>query len=412
MIAYLNMLVPGTFFLSLVRKLRYYGFSKEELDDCRGDILKHNASSLILLSLASAVLVVLLSLYPHENNTFRYFYYVAAALEFLVFLYVGLLAKINKCTPLKINFCFWVFIITLAVFSAFVYAFGQSIYAVRFLIFFLTFQIIYVFSTQVMLLMDLALIVAFLFINSYSEDLTGFHIITKGAFDVLNILFASIIATMFNWYISHVLIKDMLTSRSLVKERNLFLEDSIHDQLTGLNNRRSFDQSINFYTSVCRHVHQTVCVVMMDVDYFKFYNDFYGHPKGDIVLQSIGEVLKKIGKEENLYTARVGGEEFIIIWTENRIAEAERVVLKIRQMIIALNIPHEKSLVASYITASFGLYVMRGGSEDSSQELYDSADTALYEAKGAGRDCIMLLDSNDKSLRPVELRAPEEIVRR
>jgi diguanylate cyclase (GGDEF)-like protein len=150
---------------------------------------------------------------------------------------------------------------------------------------------------------------------------------------------------------------------------------------------------------------------MMDVDFFKNYNDFYGHPKGDIVLQSIGKVLKELAEEDRVYVARVGGEEFIVLWTENRMIEAERFVLKLRQKIIDLQIPHEKSHAAPYVTASFGLYFMRGGSLDSADELYNFVDIALYKAKESGRNCIMLLDSATRACSPVQLRPHDDLIR-
>jgi diguanylate cyclase (GGDEF)-like protein len=104
----------------------------------------------------------------------------------------------------------------------------------------------------------------------------------------------------------------------------------------------------------------------------------------------------------------VGGEEFIVLWTENRIAEAERVAIKLLNMIIALQIPHTRSSVAPYITASLGLYVLRGGVTDSPEDLYREADYALYKAKEWGRNCIILRDSADMSMRKVELVSQEE----
>ncbi|MDR2740781.1 MAG: GGDEF domain-containing protein, partial [Treponema sp.] len=118
---------------------------------------------------------------------------------------------------------------------------------------------------------------------------------------------------------------------------------------------------------------------------------------------SIGQVLQSLITEERIFAARVGGEEFIVLWTENRISEAERVALKLRQKIIDLRIPHEKSAVAPYVTASLGMYILRGGSADSIDDLYNNADAALYEAKSRGRNCIMLRDSADKTIRQVGL---------
>jgi diguanylate cyclase (GGDEF)-like protein len=246
------------------------------------------------------------------------------------------------------------------------------------------------------------LILAFLIWGSLNESLVIFW-----RLDMVNITCAFGIAVTFTWIANHRVLGEMIGKRLLEEERNRFHEDSIRDQLTGLGNRRNFEQSVDFYTSVCRQVHQTVCVIMMDVDFFKMYNDFYGHPEGDEVLKALGRVLRNLAETERAFTARVGGEEFIVLWTENRLIEAMRVARKLRQDIIDLHIPHEMSSAAPYVTVSIGLYVMRGGSQDSSEELYKNADTALYRAKALGRDRIVLHDSADGSFREVERLPPE-----
>ncbi|MDR0409542.1 MAG: diguanylate cyclase [Spirochaetaceae bacterium] len=318
--------------------------------------------------------------------------------------------KKKKFSNAALNASYLIFVSSLLIFCMFVYAIDRSPFIVRFLLVFLNFQIIFVINIFAIATVNVLIALIFFLVNKYSM-LIGIDMPDNGIFDVYNIALSSLICITLNWYSSHVIVRGMITSNSLKKERNRFLSDSIHDQLTGLNNRRSFEQSVNFYTSVCRHVHQTVCVIMMDVDFFKNYNDFYGHLKGDAVLQAIGRILKDLAEEDKVYVARVGGEEFIVLWTENRMLEAERVALKLRQKIIDLQIPHAKSSVAPYVTASFGLYFMRGGSTDSAEELYDCADIALYKAKEAGRNRIMLFDSAGRSCRPVELRSPDDLIR-
>jgi diguanylate cyclase (GGDEF)-like protein len=224
---------------------------------------------------------------------------------------------------------------------------------------------------------------------------------------VANVIVMAVTGMVFTWYMSYVAVKGMITAQRLEAERNRFREESNKDALTGLYNRRNFMESVNFYLSVCRHVRQTICVIMLDVDYFKKYNDFYGHPKGDFVLEAIGKVLKRIMQEEGLYAARVGGEEFIIMGTENRLAESERIARRIWQMIIDLKIPHEQSEAFPWVTASLGIYIMRGGSMDTATELYSRVDAALYEAKRLGRNCIVLRDSAATGMRPVPLLPPE-----
>ncbi|MDR0382765.1 MAG: GGDEF domain-containing protein, partial [Spirochaetaceae bacterium] len=325
------------------------------------------------------------------------FYYAACAAEIAAFFFSLYMYKKSSLSAIsfKIGFTFFVFFLTL--FCVYLYTASRSPFAVRFLLMLLSFQTIFVLDTVALIIINAAVISVFFVIRVYYGKISGTYVAANSVFDILNTVFSSLICVTFNWYISRSIIRGII-------ERN-------HDQLTGLNNRRSFEQSVNFYTSVCRHVHQTVCVIMMDVDFFKNYNDLYGHTRGDNVLQMIGKTLKELSDEYRLYAARVGGEEFIIMWTENRLLEAERMALKIRKKIIDLQIPHEKSAIAPYITASFGMYFMRGGSTDSMRELYNYADIALYRAKEAGRNCIAILDSAGHTCRLVELRPPDELVR-
>jgi diguanylate cyclase (GGDEF)-like protein len=357
--------------------------------------------------------MLIFSFYPKPYDNNRIFYYTLSAVEMALFFVSFYTLKKNKLSnnSAAFNTGYIIFILSLVIFCVFIYAIDISPFVVRFLLVLLNFQIIFVIDIIAVIIVNMLIVIIFFLVEKYSFMFTGIYMPGNGIFDVYNIALSSIICITINWYSSCVIVKGIITSNSLKKERNRFLNDSIHDQLTGLNNRRSFEQSVDFYTSVCRHVHQTVCVVMMDVDFFKNYNDFYGHQKGDIVLQSLGKVLKELAEEDRVYVARVGGEEFIVLWTENRMIEAERVVLKLRQKIIDLQIPHKESSAAPYVTASFGLYFMRGGSLDSAEELYNFADLALYKAKEAGRNCIMLLDSATHIYSPVQLRSHEDLVR-
>ncbi|MDR2759102.1 MAG: GGDEF domain-containing protein [Spirochaetaceae bacterium] len=273
--------------------------------------------------------------------------------------------------------------------------------AVNFFIFFICSQIIFVINPLWNFLINFITILIF---SSLAIEVKSFSVWIA---DLINITIAGMIGAAFSWYMSYVSIREMLAAQRLESERNRFREESIRDELTGIGNRRDFMDTVNFYIAVCQHIHQTIIIIMLDVDYFKRYNDFYGHPRGDLVLRAIGKVLRKIMEEERLYAARVGGEEFIIMGTENRLAEAERIALKIRQEVIDLKIPHEKSPVAPHVTVSQGVYFMRGGSEDTMEDLYSQADLALYDAKVRGRNTIVFFDSAEKTMRPVELRPPD-----
>jgi diguanylate cyclase (GGDEF)-like protein len=354
--------------------------------------------------------MLLLSFYPSGGPGYsKTVYYIFAATQALIFFYSWILRSRYMFTTVRCVLGILMYSASLLLFSIYGCFIDQGIYVVRFLMFFLCFEFVFVFDALFNFLFNIAIIVLFLAALVVFQITPSVTLLQYQYFDIINIFAGSLITMMLNWYITYVFLHGKITARSLQDERNLYRDESIHDQLTGLNNRRSFEQSVEFFTSVCQNVHQTVCVMMMDVDFFKQYNDFYGHQKGDEVLKAIGSALHRLAEENRVYAARVGGEEFIVLWAENRILEAQRVALKLRKMIIDLRIPHGMSSVAPCVTASFGLYIMRGGSEDSAVELYKASDEALYKAKADGRNCIVIHDSADKSFRRLDIDHPDEL---
>jgi diguanylate cyclase (GGDEF)-like protein len=330
-------------------------------------------------------------------------YFAAAAAQLGICLYTYLKKAGEKGSVKIVVLCFLFGFVTLLVFNIYVWTVGKvNPMTIQLAMLFVSLQVIFVIPRLLSVGINMIIIVCYIAFSRY------IHSFPESLYPTINIILACVISVTANRLLTKRLIDEILISHIYEKEREKFFRESIQDSLTELSNRRHFNQSVDFYLSVCRRVHQTVCVIMMDIDYFKMYNDYYGHQKGDMVLKSIGKVLKRITLEEQVFAVRVGGEEFIILWTENRISEAERVVRKLRRYILEMNIPHEKSLAAPYVTASYGLYVMRGGSQDSADEMYNNADMALYKAKQDGRDCIVVHDSQDNSYRSLDLTVPEE----
>jgi diguanylate cyclase (GGDEF)-like protein len=394
-----------------INKWRYFGFSKEEYVQCRKYIFVHNLRSVCISSFVAALMAIILSFYPGNGQNKGVVFYLPALLFIIVFFAALFLRNRNELTKILVGFVIGSFVIAITSFSIMVLLYSESAYAIRFLLYFFIFEALIVLGPLFSIVTNGCIVLAAYIACQFVPPSTFNNVFPNWIFNFYNVAITAVFSTALNWFTSYVNVKNWILTLSLTTERNKYREESVRDTLTGLNNRRSFDQSVDFYISVCSHVHQTVCVVMMDVDYFKLYNDFYGHPKGDIVLQSLGNVLKKLVDEEHVYSARVGGEEFIVLWTENRTIECERIALKLRQLIIDLKMPHEKSKAAPYITASFGMYIMRGGTQSNAEELYRMADTALYKAKEWGRNRIVLYDSQDGNFREVSLRNYREIRR-
>lgn len=160
------------------------------------------------------------------------------------------------------------------------------------------------------------------------------------------------------------------------------------DALTGLANRRYFDERLKAEWDRANRESQSIALLMIDVDHFKAFNDFYGHPAGDVCLAKVAGVLRHAARRPGDLSARYGGEEFVVLLPGTDVAGAREVAERILVEIAELAIPHEASSVGDYVSASIGLAVLAAGSGDG-QALIDAADAALYDAKHAGRHCIV-----------------------
>lgn len=157
------------------------------------------------------------------------------------------------------------------------------------------------------------------------------------------------------------------------------------DPLTQLLNRRGFVERLEIDLASNRRKKEELSIMLIDIDYFKLYNDSYGHPQGDLCLQQFSQVLTNCMQRPADSVARYGGEEFLIILPATPIDGA---LFKAEQIIQALSdasILHEHSSVANYITASIGISSTKFGAHDYTA-LIEQADSALYQAKHQGRN--------------------------
>jgi diguanylate cyclase (GGDEF)-like protein len=174
---------------------------------------------------------------------------------------------------------------------------------------------------------------------------------------------------------------------------------AVLDSLTQLANRRRFDEYLNhqwqqlFREKIANKgkTETIISLILCDVDYFKLYNDNYGHLEGDICLQQVALVIRNTIKRSGDLAARYGGEEFAAILphtnTEGAIHIAKKMQLKLQQ----LKIPHGFSPVSNYVTLSIGIASQIPSQSTKSSQLIALADAALYRAKAKGRNCIVCI---------------------
>ena len=177
--------------------------------------------------------------------------------------------------------------------------------------------------------------------------------------------------------------------RDIEDKTKIFEELSITDELTGLTNRRYFNEMLA--TEWKRAVRQKteLSLLLIDIDHFKAYNDFYGHKDGDNCLKQISMAMKSVLQRPADLLARFGGEEFVAVLPETDHKGALFIAEKIRNSVAELEITHKGVNEHKYVTVSIGLATSSPTSEEEKEKLLGTADKRLYEAKSRGRNLVL-----------------------
>ena len=164
------------------------------------------------------------------------------------------------------------------------------------------------------------------------------------------------------------------------------------DALTGIANRRRFDEVLYKEWRRAMRRQYPISLLMCDIDYFKQYNDAQGHQAGDECIRNVARAIEESLKRPGDLVARYGGEEFAAVLPDTDFDGAQMVAEHVRSAVAELGIPHGRSSVASRVTLSVGAACMipKRGSPAAGDELLEGADKALYAAKSAGRNRVMV----------------------
>ncbi len=190
---------------------------------------------------------------------------------------------------------------------------------------------------------------------------------------------------------SYMDITDRKNAEEKLKEANEALTRlSVSDGLTQIANRRKFDEHLTIEWTRLKREKQPLSLILCDIDFFKLYNDSYGHQAGDACLKAVAKTIEQNVKRPADLAARYGGEEFAVILPNTQPEGALQLSEKIRKSIQDLKIPHSGSKINSYVTLSLGISGMVPDATGTPQILIEKADKALYKAKENGRNCAML----------------------
>lgn len=184
-----------------------------------------------------------------------------------------------------------------------------------------------------------------------------------------------------------------ISERKKAEEKLLALQReleqlSLTDGLTGISNRRMFDQRLETEWNDSRRSRKPLSLIILDIDYFKQYNDFHGHVDGDECLKIFADTLKAVARRPRDVIARFGGEEFTLLLPETDATVARKLAEECASRIAGLQIPHGKSGVSPFVTASIGVGTAVADGEATSRDFVEDVDRMLYAAKHNGRNRV------------------------
>ena len=210
-------------------------------------------------------------------------------------------------------------------------------------------------------------------------------------YGILAIMCANLIGAM-------ILYAQERTARLRFLEAALLREMVVRDGLTGIHNRRMFDQHLQLAWNMAVRDGKSVALLLADIDHFKSYNDRYGHQAGDDCLRIVAGALQQCARRPMDFVARYGGEEFSIVLYDADSDYVTEVLSRIQRLVAELNIPHEDSPHDARLTVSIGAGHVEPTAQRSSIGLIQLADEALYSAKDQGRNRIVVMRSEYTNL--------------
>jgi diguanylate cyclase (GGDEF)-like protein len=181
-------------------------------------------------------------------------------------------------------------------------------------------------------------------------------------------------------------------AEKLQRANKMLSELAFSDSLTGLANKRAFNNALKREMSRAKRHTYSVALIMIDVDHFRKFNETYGHPVGDLVLRRVGEVLRETVRESD-FAARYGGEEFVVILPETQAAGGALVAERVRVALEAARVNTRQGPLG--VTASFGVAAHDSALTYEPAVLISAADGALYRAKRAGRNRVEFIESEE-----------------
>ncbi len=362
-------------FKNLFIKWAYNDSYKDFFNNNKDKINTINASSLNTLNNVAVIVFGIYCIYGYFSIKYSNLFYVYL-IYFLLFAAIKLLCKHIQTYFHTLPSQF------LYVIISFLYIFGiyigcinlPNITSVMYPVFVISLPLLFVLPTINITAFTLITTLIYIFISkSLKSDDIAF-------IDITNIIACTLISAVTSYTVTSSRLKEINANMRLERICNT-------DELTGLHNRRSFN---NFIVNIFDNFeYQNLALMMIDIDNFKAYNDTYGHIAGDNCLIILGKVFKDFELKYNCYISRYGGEEFVLIDYKHTFLEVELLAKELIKMIYNMNIENINSEYKK-ITISIGISSKSTSDAETYIDLINLADDALYQAKNNGRNTLMI----------------------
>lgn len=220
------------------------------------------------------------------------------------------------------------------------------------------------------------------------------HLISSVVVSIITVALSQILYLSWKYQFHYiVLIKQQSDDLLVANEKLKRLADL--DGLTGIGNRRSFDEKIQYEWARARREKEKLALIMIDIDHFKLYNDTYGHQKGDDALKAVAQAIQGTLRRSIDFAARYGGEEFVVLLPMAAVEGVCDMAEKIREAVFSMKMEHRAS-THGYVSISLGVACLGHESISDYESLLKAADTALYNAKNSGRNRVVCMNPDNR----------------
>lgn len=374
----------------MIEKIEYWsrlGYNGEDIKNNNKKISIYNLNILINIVAFTILVCVAIAIFYafYDGKIYSAYISIGMAIGLAVLLSIAIyFRKVNVCYE-KIDKLIVFSVLGMYLYAIYLGTFqAEGDLAVTAIVIFIFLQVIFIWSPPKNLIIIVSMAIIFIICSFYTKD------IRIASYDSIHCILVICCGNFISWKVSRVNVEYFMAEEKLLEQNKLLYMASTIDELTKMYNRKKIVSIINDIGKECIENNEKLVFIIMDIDNFKSYNDTYGHPAGDILLESAGCLLKDIAKKNNINVGRLGGEEFIAVWKASNLIDFNEIAEEIKVGISEMHRQNNSYVIHRKVTISQGVAVYNPQNISDIKEAYHLADKALYIAKKNGKNTVVV----------------------